>query len=124
MASLLVAVDSFVAYCKFDSFCCLLQFMASLWVADLVAYQIVKQVQLYGIDDIINGTVLSTTILEPSAGGEGGFADVQAVGSLALVLNPAGAIEGKPFSVQPVLQVRSTEVSTRLPPLTPHLGCS
>ena len=87
-------------------------------VADLAALQIVTQVQLYGIDDIVNGTVISTSILEPSTVDAGGFADLKEVGSLVLMLNPAGAIEGKPFAVQPTLQVLSPDVSTMLQPVS------
>ena len=87
-------------------------------VADLAALQIVTQVQLYGIDDIVNGTVLSTSILEPSTVVADGFADLKDVGSLVLMLNPAGAIEGKPFAVQPTLQVLSPDVSTVLLPVS------
>ena len=72
------------------------------------------QVQLYGMDEILDGQVISTSILEPVAVGEDGFSAVKKVGSLALLLGPAGATEGKPFSVQPVLQVRDPEVSATL----------
>ena len=87
-------------------------------VADLAALRIVTQVQLYGIDDIVNGTVISTSILESSTVDAGGFADLKKVGSLVLMLNPAGAIEGKPFAVQPALQVLSPDVSTVLQPVS------
>ncbi|XP_076438726.1 fibrocystin-L-like isoform X2 [Babylonia areolata] len=83
---------------------------------DVVTEQVVTQVQLYGMDEIINATIVSISVLDPTtassaSGGEsgGGFETVRQVGSLELKVNPAGASENAPFTVQPVLQFKSPE---------------
>ncbi|KAK7105773.1 hypothetical protein V1264_017108 [Littorina saxatilis] len=77
---------------------------------DLVtaADQIVTQVQLYGMDSIINATVLYTSILEPSAGPDATFSSLQKVGTLVMTSHPVGGKEGQPLITQPQLQVQDT----------------
>ncbi|KAK7468036.1 hypothetical protein BaRGS_00036740, partial [Batillaria attramentaria] len=80
-------------------------------IVDLVfaADKIVTQVQLYGMDDVLNATVLYTAIREPSAGADASFSTLQKVGSLVMATHAVGAKEGHPFSVQPVLQVQDQQ---------------
>ena len=84
-------------------------FSLSLLVA--TADQIVTQVQLYGMDDVINATVLYTSILEPSAGAGASFSGLQKVGTLVLTSHPVAGTEGQPFPTQPQLQVQDSSVS-------------
>ena len=66
-------------------------------VSVTAADQIVTQVQLYGMDNIVNATVLYTSILEPSAGPDASFSTLQKVGSLVMTSHPVGGKEGQPF---------------------------
>lgn len=69
------------------------------------------QVQLYGMDSIINATVLYTSILEPSAGPDATFSSLQKVGTLVMTSHPVGGKEGQqPLITQPQLQVQDTNV--------------
>lgn len=80
-------------------------------VSVTAADKVVTQVQLYGMNDILNATVLYTSILEPSAGPEASFSSLKKVGSLVMTSHPVGGKEGQLFTTQPQLQVQDSNVS-------------
>lgn len=80
----------------------------------MAAAKVINQIQLYGMDSVINATVLYTAVLEPSwntsASNQGQLTTIQRVGSLELTTHPVGGIEGRLFSVNAVLQVKDQNV--------------
>ncbi|KAK7468043.1 hypothetical protein BaRGS_00036747 [Batillaria attramentaria] len=72
---------------------------------DGCADQIITQVQLYGMDTLINTTVLYTAILEHSSTPGAEPTVLQKVGSMLLTSHPFDGRENRPFRVQPVLKV-------------------
>lgn len=76
------------------------------------AERLLKVIQLNGLSDVVQAPVSYVTLVDPSAGSDAGPITVQRVGNLTLTSHPAGAVEGRAFSVQPVLSVFDDEVST------------
>ena len=86
-------------------FLCFLVFLVA------VADTLVTQIQLYGMDSVINGTVTYTAIREPTAAIDAGFSTLEKVGTLSLTTHPVAAFEGQEFSTMPQLQVLDSNVS-------------
>ena len=76
-----------------------------------MADTLVTQIQLYGMDSVINGTVTYTAIREPTAAVDAGFSTLEKVGTLSLTTHPVAAFEGQEFSTMPQLQVLDSNVS-------------
>ncbi|CAL1525939.1 unnamed protein product, partial [Lymnaea stagnalis] len=72
---------------------------------EVVGSKITKQVQLHGMSEVLNVTVLSTSIIEPG-NPNGTEIKLKKVAKLVMVTPPKGDVmEGKPLSVQPIFKV-------------------